>query len=232
MKTFLPSLTVAGALLGVAGNIHAQSNAYPQTYGNAQSTAYDAGRFYVNADLGGSLLQDVTIKNLGTKVSFEPGVRGDVSFGYNVIGPMAVEFETGSIWNSLDGANRQMVFPGSEHVDLYQVPFLGNMVFRVPLKCGLTPYIGAGLGGVASTLDVRFPETFGFHRHESDTDFTFAYQGMAGLKYAFASDMEVGVGYKFLGTLDHSWFGGNPFLVTETKPTYSHSIMASFTYRF
>jgi opacity protein-like surface antigen len=227
MKTFLPSLTVVGALLlGVAGNLHAQPYAY------AQPSPYDATRFYVNADVGGSLLQNLKIKNFAANISFEPGARGDFSVGYNIIGPMAVEFETGSIWNSLDGPNRQALFPGCDRVDLFQVPFLGNLVFRVPLQCGLTPYIGAGLGGVASTLEVRFPRDQGFRHHESDTDFTFAYQGMAGLKYAFASNMEVDVGYKFLGTLDHSWFDTNPFLITQTRPTYSHSILASFTYKF
>jgi OmpA-OmpF porin, OOP family len=226
MKTALLCLAVGAMLSAVNGN--AQLLAYEQ------SATDQAGHFYVSVDLGGSLLQDVTVKNLGIKASFDPGVRGDFIFGYNITDPLAVEFETGGIWNSFDSSSRRVIFPLVEHADLFQVPFLANLVFKVPLQGGFTPYIGGGAGGVASTIELSNDHNFGFnnHHHESDTDFTFAYQGMAGLKYSFAWNMEVDVSYKFLGTLDHSWFGGNPVFVTETGSTYSHSLLASFTFRF
>jgi opacity protein-like surface antigen len=191
-------------------------------------------RAYVHVDLGGVLMHDTTIKNLGLggfKASFNPGVRGDVSIGYNFIPQLAAEFETGTIWNSLDSRSRRVVFPGTDEADLFQVPFLANLVFRIPCHNGFIPYIGGGIGGVASTFALH-ADNAGFHAHANDTEFTFAYEGMAGVKYAFASNMEVDVGYKFLGTLEQTWFNNNPNLITRADPLYSHSFLVSFAYRF
>jgi len=186
----------------------------------------------MNADVGGSLLQNVDIENLGARVGFNAGTRVDFSFGCNIVKQFAVEFETGVIWNSMHGSDAMIISPAADNADLFQVPLLVNLVFKAPLKCGLTPYIGGGAGGVISTLQLSNGSSDFFDNSISDTDFTFAYQGFAGLKYAVAWNLEVGVGYKFLGTLDHRWFGDDPNLYIHTTPTYSHSILATFTWRF
>jgi OmpA-OmpF porin, OOP family len=175
------------------------------------------------------------IKNSSQDLSFDPGFRGDVTFGYRPAPPVSVEFETGIIWNQARTNNALLLAATGGRVDLYQVPFLANLVVRTPSLCGFSAYFGGGFGGVASTLEAsQFEEQgeFEFRRHTSDSDFTYAYQGMAGLKYSITANMDVDVGYKFLGTGDHSWFGGDPNLSTQTKPAYSHSILASFTWNF
>jgi hypothetical protein len=40
------------------------------------------------------------------------------------------------------------------------------------------------------------------------------------------------VGYKFVGTMNHTFFDGDPNLNTHTGEIYSHSILASFTFNF
>jgi opacity protein-like surface antigen len=200
------------------------------------SPPYQYGNFYLNGDVGVSFLQDLTIRNLGTKVSFHTGSRADLSLGYNIAKQLAVEFETGVIWNSLNADNSQVITPLADRINLYQVPLLANLVYKVPLAGGITPYIGAGVGGVVSTLDLETQTGPGFGhgywRHPSDTDCAFAYQGLAGVKFPLGWNMDIGLGYKFLGTLDHSWFEGDPNLFTQTGGTYSHSVLATFTWRF
>ena len=73
---------------------------------------------------------------------------------------------------------------------------------------------------------------FGFSSNSSysSTDFTFAYQATAGLKYAINETMEVGIAYKFIGTTDHSWSANN--VNFDTDGTMTHAILANFTWKF
>ncbi len=227
MKLSIPCMAIIGAaFLAHTANVQAQFVPVPSGY-----EPRPPGPFYLGADLGGSLLQNVTIKSAGAKASFDAGVRGDITFGYQFAPVLAVEFQTGSLWNRMNNVNG--FFGGiAEHADLYQVPFLANLVCKVPFGGGFSGYIGGGGGGVASSLDITEFSLFDRHHHDTDTDVTFAYQGLAGIKYAITPDMEVDVGYKFLGTGNHTWFDEDPALFTHTGPVYSHSILASFTWHF
>lgn len=234
MKTLLRHLTCASFAL-LIGSATTQAQNWNQNQSGAYQYApyYQTSPFYLNADLGGSLLQSMSVKNLGARIGFDAGIRADVSFGYNIVNQLAVEFETGVIWNSINDSGPQIISPVADRANLRQFPLLVNLIFKVPLRCGLTPYIGAGAGGDFSTLELSRGSSFNsFDHHTSDTDVTFAYQGMAGLKYALASNMDIGVGYKFLGSLDHRYFGDDPNLYVHFSPTYSHSILATFTWHF
>ena len=215
MKTILRSLAVACALTcAAAGTASAQ---------------FDPRNFYFSVDAGGILMQHLIVNNVGgQRVSADPGFRTDFAFGYNFSPFFATEIETGVIANQLDTSSGAIPFYLGGNNYLYQVPILANFILKAPLRYGIKPYIGAGAGGVASTLYLDS----NFNGYTSDTDFTFAYQGLAGVKWSINRHMELGIGYKFLGTLDHTWFGNNPALVTQTGNVYTHSIMASFTWRF
>lgn len=133
--------------------------------------------------------------------------------------------QTAEIWNSVDTLNGQSVSGAGLSVDIHQIPVLANLVYKTPVKSGFSGYLGAGAGGIASIFSVSGEGT-----SASDTDYTFAYQGMAGVKYQIAPNMDVGLGYKFLGTLDHHWtLEGEGF---STTSLYTHSILATFTFRF
>jgi OOP family OmpA-OmpF porin len=185
------------------------------------------GEVYFNGSLGGALQQDMRVKNAGGKVGFDPGVRFDFSGGINFSPYISAELETGIIGNRLDTFNGISLSSMGQHGYLTQVPLLANLIFRAPLRYGITPYIGGGVGGVASTLYLRQPGD-----RDSDTDINFAYQGMAGVKFALNRNMEVGVGYKFLGTPPHTWFRDDPNLYTRSGQMFSHSILATFTFNF
>ena len=113
-----------------------------------------------------------------------------------------------------------MSYPWEEsggNVNLWQVPVFLNGVYTFNFNPKFKPFLGAGAGGIATFL-----EAYGF----SESDFTFGYQGMAGLKYAVADKVDLGLTYKFLGTLDHDFDG------LKTDATMSHSFLAALTIRF
>jgi opacity protein-like surface antigen len=179
---------------------------------------------YVSSDLGAAFQQADRIKGADL-IDFHNGVRGDIAAGYRVSSWFAVEFASGAIWNSGDkiGGVTLSSFGGS--LDLYQIPIMGNVVFSTPAWHGFQPYIGAGVGGVAAMLDFQRP--LGTIR---DTDFTLSYQAFAGLNYQVCEHVELGVGYKFLQTEDHSWSQNGVTLKTEGTGT--HSVTASLTWKF
>ncbi len=186
-----------------------------------------AGDIYFNADLGGVLTQDLIVRSAGTKVPFDPGIGGNLSLGFDITDALAVELQTGATSSSLNtSANTVPAFGGFD-VNFYQVPLLANVIFKAPIPGGLTPYVGAGAGGVFSELDMH-------HRgfYQSDTDATFGYQALAGVRVALNRYTELGVGYRFLGTTAHTWFANNPAAYTATGPTFAHSILATLTISF
>lgn len=186
------------------------------------------GSVYFNGSLGGALQQDMTVRNAGNgKVGFDPGVRFDFSGGVNFTPYFSGELETGIIANRLDTFDGVSLSSMGQRGDLTQFPLLANAILRIPLRYGVTPYVGVGCGGIASTLYLRQPGDRG-----TDTDFTFAYQAQAGVRWALNRNMECGVGYKFLGTPPHTWFADDPNLFTRSGRMYSHAILATFKFTF
>src|SRR6267154_4051454 len=183
--------------------------------------------FYISGQVGGELMEDLTIKNAGSaKNTIDPGFRTSVSIGADLSDYVAAEFETGVLGNALDTSFSQPLSAIADRAYLYQVPLLANVIFKAPLRNGITPYIGGGAGGIASTLYLHSPGSW-----SQDTDVTFAYQAMGGIKFALNRNMEIGLAYKFLGTPDHTWFP-NDFRFVRSGQMFTHSILATFTWTF
>lgn len=183
--------------------------------------------FYVSGQVGGVLMEDLTFKNFGgAKNAVDPGFRGSVSIGADLSDYVAAEFETGFLVNQLDNSSTQPISAIADRGFLYQVPLLANVIFKAPLRNGITPYIGGGAGGIASSLYLERGDDW-----SSDTDVTFAYQAMAGIKLALNRNMEIGLGYKFLATPDHTWFPNDSRFIRSGQ-MFTHSILATFTWNF
>jgi opacity protein-like surface antigen len=179
---------------------------------------------YLTGDLGAAFQQAVRIKGADL-IDFHNGVRGDVAIGYRANSWFAVELASGAIWNSGDKIGGVTFSSFGAGLDLYQIPIMGNVVFSTPSWHGFKPYLGAGVGGVAAMLDFQRP--LGTIQ---DTDFTFSYQAFAGLNYQVCKHVDLGVGYKFLLTEDHSWAQNGVTL--QTEGTGTHSVTASLTWKF
>ena len=183
-----------------------------------------ASNWYVSGDVGGALQQDIFDKSDVGNLSFDPGVRADVILGYKLNDSLAVELESGIVWNSVDALRGVPLSAANQSADLYQIPILLNGTYH--FQSGkFIYYIGGGVGGAASIFDLTSRSV---GPNGSDVDFTFAYQAEAGIKYMINDRASIGIGYKFLGTLSHSW--DIEYFNLKTDPTYTHAIFASINW--
>jgi opacity protein-like surface antigen len=180
----------------------------------------EASRFYFTANGGVAWLDNVSFKNSsgsGT-LRFDPGFRLDVAGGYQFTREFSVELETGLTGNRAQGFVDD--FYDNESVYLLQTPILANVTYRIPLQRRLKPFIGAGIGGVYTRL-----ENWSVLSDEHNgSDFTFGFQGSAGVRYQISPRTELGVAYKFMGTTDHR--------LENMDGTRSHSAVIAFLLRF
>jgi opacity protein-like surface antigen len=167
---------------------------------------------YLTLDGGVSLMQDVKIDS--TKLGMDTGYRIGLAGGYNLNKWAAIELETGFIYNEFEDSNGDAW--------LGMVPVLANAVFRYENQTRFVPFIGAGAGGAFSILEAPT---------DSDTDFVFAWQLMAGVDYKIGENMCLGVRYNYFSTCDQSYDFGNGVEI-KLKDVATHSVGVAFTYRF
>lgn len=192
------------------------------------SVAQDEGfahRFYFTANLGASIPADTKIKSTdafigsGT-IGFDPGLRLDVGFGYYITDWLSTELETGILANVTHLADEA---GGSDGVGFFQVPVLANLVCHIPTRSRFRPFVGVGFGGVANEL-----EDYDLFSGRSDSDFGIAWQALAGCRYQLSSKVDLGVGYKYLGTSERTF---DSFDI-KMKGIHTHSLTASVLVRF
>ena len=174
------------------------------------------GTWYLGLDAGLALQQDITLEHAGqTKLSFDPGVRLDLGGGVYLSQSWKAEVELGFIYNSGGETGRAS---GDGGPDYYQVPVMANIIYTLPLKGRVSAYAGAGVGGVSAVLWNHFLDAEG--------SFTFGYQGILGAKYALKDNLDLGLSYKLLGTIEHDL---GP---ATAEGTLSHSFLAAFAFKF
>ena len=214
-------LTTVGATLLLAA-----------TGGYAQS----ADKFYVNVDGGAAFQNDVTIdpaiNGPGNTIKFDTGFRAGAELGYNINRSFAVELEVGIIRNTINQAGNQPLSSYGANAELNEIPLLVNGIYTFQLKGDFKPYVGVGVGMMAGILNSSKVTGLSSNNNPTydGTDYTFAYQAELGFKYLLNKHINLGLAYKFTGTTDHSWTDNNINL--KTDGTMTHSIEATFTWRF
>ena len=145
-------------------------------------------------------------------------MRLDVAGGYEFTSWLAAELEAGLVLNGVKSIDQD----GSEDNTLVMVQRLAmaNVVLQLPVKSRLRAFVGAGAGGVFTTLDSWI---FDSSEH-SGHDLRFAYQAFAGVRYEFNPRMALGLEYKFMRTDDHGF--------EQLSGTRNHSIALSVSVRF
>ena len=192
----------------------------------------NARGIYLGWDMGASFLQNIVNRgevagfvNPGQVVAFNVGSRFDLNLGYNICDHFSVEVQTGFGYNSVSSFDGVSLDDSGIDVEVWTVPVMANGIYKYSFNDHWQAYGGLGAGVVISTLDQST-----FLESTSTTDCTFGYQAMFGIKYIFGPRWEAGLGYNFLGSLDHHWsVDGVGF---TTSPTYQHSILLSFTRKF
>ena len=183
------------------------------------SSAGDQEGFYLGADAGLALIQDLTLKDTdGAKMSFNPGARLDLSLGYHFTNGISYGFGAGFIYNSVDRIAGISLGDVGASADFYQFPLLVDLKYTHTIYGPIKGFIGGSMGAVIGRFSGSSPG--GDVNH---TDYTFAYQGMTGIKYEFNDRMDLGLTYKFLGTTDHSFGSG-----IKSGGTMAHCIMVCF----
>jgi opacity protein-like surface antigen len=198
-------------------------------------------RWYFRTDLGASLPMDTDLEEfLGldpageVEIEFDAGMRLGVAGGYRVTPWLALEVESGVLFNSINDADGASV-----DASLTQVPFMGNVVVQCNNFDRWVPFIGLGAGGVSSVLDIddRVDTSAGtLFLDGNDGDLVFAYQAFAGIRYEFNHRMGVGLVYRFMGAQGASWdvenAGAGEDLKIAFDDVFTHSISALFHLHF
>jgi len=188
--------------------------------------AADTG-LYFNADAGANWAQDADISvgggsgNLKTDIGF----RFSAGVGYNLNKNWGVEFDTGWVWNSIDKIKDSGGSTSFDDSSFSHIPFMVNVIYRYPLGAKFETYIGGGVGGAYSVLDID--EDFA---KDDDGDVVFAWQAIAGVRYNISETMSVGVGYKYLGTTEGKYdIEGESVKIDSVN---NHTFGAVFNWKF
>lgn len=184
-----------------------------------------AAQPYFRIDAGANLLEEVTIDFAGSSGigKFDTGYRVDLAAGFQLNRWAAVELETGWLENSIEH---------SHHSWMGQAPLLVSFVARLENESPFVPYIGVGAGGALSVLHARISTPDGLLIADNATAATFAYQAMAGVAFKLDRNMELNVGYKFLGTAEQRYEVEDFDSDLKLKDIQNHFIGASFTWKF
>jgi len=186
----------------------------------------------VDVDGGVLFQQDITlVQSVGTtsikdNATFNPGTRANIGLGYNINDSLAAEFGSGLIYNSMDKGGTVHLDTLNQGLDQYSIPMIASLVYRVHGAGPITPYIGVGAGGLLDIVDIKNGP------HSTDTDFTFAWQAQAGIRYAVCEHASVGLGYQFLGSLDQHFYDKYLNEDLTFKGVYTHAILLTFTWQF
>ena len=183
---------------------------------------------YLNFEVGLNIANDLETDATSGGVSasgelkLDPGFRIGIAQGFILNRLLALELESGFVYNPIDIDDADDAWFG-------QVPILLNLVFRYDCECRFTPFIGVGGGGSASIFDITVPTGTG---SASDTEINFvpAWQGIAGVRYQFNDHLALGAIYKYFGTGSPKFDIGGGEL--EMDPVHNHFIglHLNFTY--
>lgn len=190
-------------------------------------------RMYVRTDVGPSFTEDTSATTTvvfpisGHSVSpvrFTGGIRGDVSLGYQLTKPLAVELEGGAIWNEV-----QYTPDGT-----IQIPVTANLLYQVPLGKSWKAYFGGGAGETISKFEVLFwAGAFQAPDRLQGNSLAFTYQAQAGIQHSLSRHVDIGLGYKFTHVDPNEWHPFQGFQGTERiESLNNHMVLLSATYKF
>ena len=184
------------------------------------------------------ILNNTTTYNNGFNVDYKTGYDVDAIAGYK-FGILRLEGEGAykhakvkslgvstplitDVGTAAGTAATAADFSAGNHIGIASL--MANALVDGDFGGGFGGYVGAGAGRA-------------WAKQAGDKDNAWAYQGIAGLRYAVTPNLDAGVKYRYFRTgnlnfNDAFTLNGEPF-TTETKGHYaSHSLLASLVYNF
>lgn len=109
--------------------------------------------------------------------------------------------------------------------------FMGNAIYDFMPDSVWTPYLGVGVGAARISVEDAGPS--GASLNVNGHDWQFAYQGIAGLKYAFNAKWSASVDYRYFGTLDPTISTNVLGTPVSAKGQYrTHNVFLGVAYHF
>ena len=198
----------------------------------------DLGFGFVNnlassQNLQGSILPGVTGSLSNPSIAVNPGVRFDVTPGYNFSDWLGAEFSAGILYNGLDhlnGSGTVTVLEGTQTMPAgglsltgryLQVPALVSSVFRWPGQGRWKPYISTGFGLAYSQLQIsgiQNPDT-GLEETSDQMaqQFSPAFQIGSGFLWQVSEMVDFDLMYKLLGIIQPDYSSFQPGVVLSNS---------------
>ena len=184
------------------------------------------------------VLDNTTTYNNGYEAKFKTGYDVDAILGYK-LGPIRLEGEAGykrakvkglgvstplitDVGTAAGTTATAADFSVGDHIGIKTL--MANALLDGNFGGGLGGYVGGGAGRAWANF-------------AGDSDDAWAFQGIAGLRYALTPNVDAGLKYRYfhtakLGFDDAFTVNSVPF-TTTTKGNYdSHSLLASLVYNF
>ena len=186
-------------------------------------TRVDLGFGFINnlessQNLTGSVLPGVTGTLANPSISINPGVRFDVTPGFNFTDWLGVELSGGILYNGLDNLNGNgtLTLDGGTEVigdgglsltgRYIQVPVLLSSVFRWPGQGRWKPYLSTGFGFAYSQLQItQIADTQTSDQFEEA--YSPAFSVGSGFIWQVSDGVDFDVAYKLLGLINPSYSG-------------------------
>ena len=195
----------------------------------------DLGFGFVNnltssQNLSGSILPGVTGTLANPSISINPGVKFDVSPGYNFSDWLGAEFSAGILYNGLDHLNGSgsvtmdgsptPVTVGGGGVSLtgryLQVPALASAVFRWPGQSRWKPFLSTGFGMAYSQLQIS--QVGNVQTSDQMTQqFSPAFQVGSGFLWQVSDMVDFDLMYKLLGVINPDYSSFQPGVVLSNS---------------
>jgi outer membrane protein OmpA-like peptidoglycan-associated protein len=191
--------------------------------------------WYVSLEGGGNWIEDWdhTYAFPGTvpaSASFDTGWAVLASVGYGFGGGWRAEFEAGYRDNEGDGGTFTLTpFPDSLlSWDVSEVSLMMNVLYDIPLTERMSLSLGAGAGADFAMVDHNF-----FGLPVEDDNWSFAYQGIAGLNYAIGQQTDLFVNYRYFRATEPE-FDFSPVLgaVVSGDDVVKHTATIGLRYHF
>jgi opacity protein-like surface antigen len=183
---------------------------------------------YFNADLGGSLVNTISLNEFpgapsGEKVELHPGVRFSAGAGYRVNDWFSAGGEMGYNWNLFKDADGYFS----------QTPMLANVEFRLPNQSNIIPFIGGGPGLSFNGIWLDDDSLGnGFRVDGSASDTVFAWQAYGGFRFKITDYMSAGVVYKYFDCQASEWDVDDTSVDIRFSKAHIHTISACFSMSF
>jgi outer membrane protein OmpA-like peptidoglycan-associated protein len=154
-------------------------------------------------------------------VEYDHGWVGALSAGYATALGIRAELEANYRWgNDVDSTRPASTASGK----VRSLGFLGNVLYDFQTGTPFTPYLGVGAGLARVKHDARLGAL-----SVSDSDWVFAYQGIAGVAYNVTNNLALTADYRYFATQKPKF---DVIGSTVDGQYRNHSVMVGLRYSF